>query len=274
MNSPHRSGEGRPRRDILAWTMASALFATAAYAGSLAPKVAAPSGAFPFAEYDALLKKYVDEEGRVDYAALKAQDAGTIEKLYAAVAATGPDKTPDLYKGNNAALAYYLSAYNVLVWKNVLDRNPKSVDEKLYSFFRDPDFQVDGKEVDLDDLEKKIIRKRFKDGRIHFALNCASGGCPKLSRDAFTPDKVQAQLDKESKRFCTEQRNVEYDAAGRKAKLSEIFKWYKEDFGGTDAAVVTFINKYRGPAEQIPVDVKLSYIPYDWRLNNKSLPVR
>ena len=245
-------------------------------AGTLAPTVQVPVAVFPFAEYDALLKKYVDEQGRVDYQALKQHDSATIEKLYAFVAGTGPDKTPALYKGRDAALAYYLTAYNVLVWKNVIDQLPKlkRVDESAYSFFRNPDFQVDGREINLDGLEKKTIRPRFKDARVHFALNCASGGCPKLPREAFTPEKVGAQLDKESKRFCNEPRNVRYDAAQKTVTLSMIFKWYQEDFGGSEAAVLTFINRHRAPADQIPADTQIKYVDYDWRMNDKSLPVR
>jgi hypothetical protein len=259
------------KHGTIAAALAAGLLITAAQAGSLPPKVPAPTGAFPFAEYDGLLKKYVDEQGRVDYAGLRKNDAATVEKLYAFVASTGPTKTPDLYKGKDAALAYFLSAYNVLVWKNVLDRSPKQVNEKFYAFFRTPEFQVDGQEVDLDDLEKKVITKRFKDGRVHFALNCASGGCPKLPRDAFTPEKVQAQLDTEARRFTNEKRNVDYDPAAKRVKLSEIFKWYKDDFGGN---AIAFINKYRAPDKQIPADAKVEFIDYDWRMNDKSLPDR
>ena len=240
------------------------------------PSVPAPAGVFPFDEYDALLKKYVDDQGRVDYPRLKATDAAAVEKLYAFVAATGPDKTPELYQGRSAALAYYLSAYNVLVWKNVIDRIPrmKQVNEGLYSFFRNPKFQVNGKEVDLDDLEKKVIRPRFKDGRVHFALNCASGGCPKLPQSAFTPDKVQSQLERESKVFCNETRNVNFDAAARRVKLSMIFKWYKDDFGGSDETVLAFINKHRAADKQIPAGTKIEHVDYDWHMNDKTLPSR
>ena len=245
-------------------------------AKTLPPRLPAPAGPLPVADYDALLKRYVDDQGRVDYAALKSKDADTVEKLYAVIAATGPDKTPELYKGPEAALAYYLSAYNLLVWKNVIDSLPKlkQVDEGLYRFFRSPDFMVDGKEVDLDDLEKKLIRKRFKDGRIHFALNCASGGCPKLPRTAFTAAEVDHQLDAEARRFCSEPRNVRLDPAQKTVTLSMIFKWYKDDFGGSDAAVVAFINKYRAAAEQLPVGLQLKYVDYDWHLNDLSLTIR
>ena len=261
---------------VLSIVAAILCIANSARSETRPPSVPAPSGAFPFDEYDALLKKYVDDQGRVDYPRLKANDAATVEKLYAFVAATGPDKTPDLYKGKNAALAYYLSAYNVLVWKNVIERIPKmkQVNEGLYSFFRSPKFQVNGKEVDLDDLEKKVIRPRFKDGRVHFALNCASGGCPKLPQSAFTPDKVQAQLEHEAKVFCNETRNVGYDAAAKKVKLSMIFKWYKDDFGGSDDSVLAFINKYRAPDKQIPAGTSIDHVDYDWHMNDKTLPNR
>lgn len=247
-----------------------------AEAAALAPRVPAPAGPLATAEYEALLQRYVDAEGRVDYAALKSKDADTVEKLYAALAATGPDKTPELYKGKGAALAYYLSAYNLLVWKNVIDGLPKlkQVDEETYKFFRSPTFTVDGKETNLDDLEKKLIRTRFKDGRVHFALNCASGGCPKLPRTAFTAAKVDQQLDAEARRFCNEPRNVRYDAASKTVTLSMIFNWYKDDFGGAGPAVLAFINRYRAPAAQIPADAQLKYVDYDWRLNDKSLPIR
>lgn len=268
-----RRRAGRAAALVIATALGAGL---PAWAGGLAPRVPAAPGAFPWAEYDALLKKYVDDQGRVDYGALKQNDAGRVEQLYAVIAATGPDKTPALYAGQDAALAYFVTAYNVLVWKNVIDRIPglQRVDQGLYSFFRNPDFQVNGRDLDLDDLEKKVIRPRFKDGRIHFALNCASGGCPKLPRDAFTPDKVQAQLDAESRRFCGEARNVSYDAAKGTVRLSMIFKWYKDDFGGGDRAVLAFINKYRAADAQVPVDAKISYIDYDWRMNDKSLPTR
>ena len=247
-----------------------------AQAATLAPRLPAPPGALSAAEYQTLLQRYVDAEGRVDYAALKAKDADTVERLYAVLAATGPDKTPELYKEKGAALAYYLSAYNLLVWKNIIDSLPKlkQVDEGSYRFFNAPSFKVDGKEVTLDELEKKIIRPRFKDGRIHFALNCASGGCPKLPRTAFTAAKVEQQLDAEAKRFCNEPRNVRYDAAQKTVALSMIFKWYQEDFGGSEGAVLTFINRYRAPADQVPAGTAVKYVDYDWRMNDKALPVR
>jgi len=219
---------------------------------------------FDFELWDKLLKKYVDGKGRVDYDKLRgsADDRKSIEKLYAQVTA---QKLDGLSK--KAQLAFLVDAYNLIVWKNVIDNSPKRVDESLYKFFR-RDYLVAGKTTDLDGLEKKWVRPQFKDARVHMALNCASGGCPMLPAEAFTPDKVDAQLEREAKRFCNEERNVSYDPATKKVKLSKIFDWYADDF---DKKQIAWINKYRAKDAQIPADAKLDFVDYDWHLNDPSL---
>ena len=84
----------------------------------------------------------------------------------------------------------------MLVWKNVLDRLPKlkSVDDEKVSFFVFTKLLVGGKATNLKDLESDVIRPQFKDPRVHMALNCASAGCPELPAEAFTADKLDAQL--------------------------------------------------------------------------------
>ena len=78
----------------------------------------------------------------------------------------------------------------------------------------------------------------------------------------------------EARRFCGERRNVDYDAARRQVRLSMLFKWYQGDFGGSEGAVLAFINRHRDAAAQLPSDVKISYVDYDWRLNDRALPPR
>jgi len=230
---------------------------------------------FPFEEWDGLLKKYVDDKGRVDYNRLKsdAADMAKLEKVFASVAASSPVSQPDKYPTKAAKEAYYLNAYNVCVWKNVLTRLPKlkNVDSEKASFFYFTKFNIGGKEMNLVDLEKDQVRKQFKDGRVHFALNCASGGCPQLPPYAFTPQKLEQQLDKEARKFINEKRNVDYDPASKKLKLSHIFDWYKEDFGKADANVIAWINNYRAPDAKVPADAKIEYVDYDWTLNDVNL---
>jgi len=244
-----------------------------ACAATVKPDAAAVAAApvpFPYAQWNALLEKYVDGKGRVDYNAI---DRGAFDKVFAAVAASSPKKNPDKYPTKDAQKAFYLDAYNVLVWKNVLDRLPKlkNVDSEKVSFFYFTKFVVGGDEMNLYDLENKIVRPQFKDARVHFALNCASGGCPQLPRDAFTPAKVDEQLSREAKKFCNEKRNVDFDAATKKLKLSHIFDWYKDDFGKEPAKVIAWINQYRAADAKLPTDAKIEYVDYDWTLNDQHL---
>ncbi len=262
----------RPARVVVA-VAALVAAAPAARAGTVKPDASALASAavpFPFAAWDKLLKRYVDDKGRVDYEAI---DKGELEKVFAAVAASSPKKNPDQYATKNAAQAYYIDAYNVLAWKNLLGRLPKlkNVDSEKLSFFYFTKFLVGGEELNLYDLENKVIRPTFKDARVHFALNCASGGCPMLPAEAFTPEKVDAQLSREAKRFCNEKRNVDLDPATKKLKLSHIFDWYKDDFGKEPAKVIAWINNFRAADAKLPTDAKIEYVDYDWTLNDVRL---
>jgi hypothetical protein len=254
-------------------SLAVALGAAPALAGTLEPDPAALAQAavpFPYHAWHELLARYVDDQGRVDYQAI---DRAAFEMVFAAVAASSPASAPARYPTKNAQKAYYLDAYNVLVWKKVLSRLPKlkNVDSAKLSFFYFTKFLVGGKAMNLYDLENKVIRPRFGDGRVHFALNCASGGCPRLPREAFTPDKVDAQLSREARRFVNEPRNVDYDPATKTVKLSHIFDWYKDDFGKAPAKVIAWIDTYRAPGAKIPTDAKIVYVDYDWTLNDVHL---
>jgi len=113
-------------------------------------------------------------------------------------------------------------------------------------------------------LEKDIIRPKFGETRVHFALNCASRSCPPLEREPFRADKLDAQLEKLAVAFVNSPKGVDYSAEKNSAALSAIFNWYKDDFkavGGPTA----FINLRRKPP--LPNDVKIVYQDYDWSLN-------
>jgi hypothetical protein len=249
------------------------LMSVCAAAGTVKPEAQAMASAavpLPYAAWDKLLKKNVDDKGRVDYNAV---DKAELEKLFAAVAASSPKKTPDKYPGTNAQKAYYIDAYNIIVWKNVISRLPKlkNVDSEKTSFFYFTKFVVGGEEMNLYDLENKIVRPQFKDARMHMALNCASGGCPMLPRAAFTPENVDEMLSREARRFCNETRNVDFDPATKRLRLSHIFDWYKDDFGKAPANVIAWINNWRSGEAKLPGDAKIEYVDYDWTLNDQHL---
>ena len=231
--------------------------------------------AFPFEVWNELTGKYVDGKGRVDYNKLKNDpaDMKKLDGLFAAVAATGPKTHPEQFKTRGAKEAYYLDAYNILVWKNVLSRLPKlsNVDKEKASFFFFTKFVVDGKEVNLKDLEGDVVRPQFKDARVHMALNCASGGCPQLPNYAFMPAKVDEQLSNEARKFCNEKRNVDFNPSTKELKLTHIFDWYKDDFGKDPPKVIEWINNYRAADAKLPTDAKITYVDYDWTLNDVNL---
>jgi hypothetical protein len=96
-------------------------------------------------------------------------------------------------------------------------------------------------------------------------------GCPQLPAEAFTADKLGSQLEREAKKFCNEDRNVNFDAATKTVKLSHIFDWYDKDFAKDAAGRIAWITKRRAADKQIPTDTKIVIVDYDWHLNDPSL---
>lgn len=214
-------------------------------------------------EYDALLKKYV-ENGSVRYAAWKANRADLVA-LDRVVNAIGNESPEGLSR--NEQLAFYINAYNAWTIRLVLDKYPiKSVKEHslLWGIFTRKLIRLGGKKMSLNYLEKEIILKRFKDSRAHFAINCASRSCPPLNAGAYEGQSLDQELNQRTKSFTMNSLGVQPGKDGQSVKVSRIFKWYDEDFkrsGGT----VDFINHAR--PQSLPSDTKLEYQEYDWGLN-------
>jgi len=99
------------------------------------------------------------------------------------------------------------------------------------------------------------------------ALNCMSIGCPRLPREAFTPERLNEQLDREAKLFYNESRNVQVDDANKVLRLSEILKFYTADFLAAAPSLAAYVNKYRD--SKVPEDYKVEFIPYDWTINRQ-----
>jgi hypothetical protein len=227
-------------------------------------KAIAQATAFDYAAWTKVTTTYVDGKGEVDYARLLKERA-PLDEFVALLAAVGPKSRPDLFKTKEDQLAYYVNAYNAFTMFNVLSRYPaiKSVVDDQLSFFVTTKFKLDGEEINLYDLENKVVRP-FGDPRVHFALNCASGGCPVLPNEPFLPATLDAQLEREKTEFLHEQRNVAME--GGKLVVSNIFDWYKDDFKPTPVAWI----KAQAPDLNIPADVSGYEIrPYDWALNDQ-----
>lgn len=232
--------------------------------------------AFPFDEYDRLLRAHVDPNGLglVDYDALR-HARRPLDDFLAYVAQAGPSARPDLFPTLAHRKAYSIAAYNATVWRAVIDRPPmRGLDGVRLSFFYGTRYVIDGAETNLKDLEDDRVRAVFHDARMHFALNCASAGCPRIPHEAFVPERLDIQLDREAVRFCNEARNVRVDAPRRRVVLSRIFDWYARDFadherrrGDPGGDRITFINRHRDRARQIPAGYAVDFVDYDWTLN-------
>ena len=206
---------------------------------------------------DQLLKTYVSH-GRVDYAALKT--SGALAPLVASIAATDPDAVPAAERK-----AYLINAYNVLVLDRALAGYP------LASVLDDPQFfdrksvTVGGRKLSLNQLEKGTLFRAYPDARLHFVLVCGAVDCPPLTDFAYRPDKLEAQLDRQTRRALDDADFVR--VSGGEVAPSQIFEWYAGDFGGSKAAAVEWINARR--SAPLPAGAKVGYYRYDWSLNDR-----
>ena len=122
-----------------------------------------------------------------------------------------------------------------------------------------------GINVTLNDLENKIVRPTYKDARFHFVLVCGALGCPPIIAEAYTPENVNALLDKQTTVALNDPSFIK--VTGKKVALSEILKWYRDDFGNSDAQIIDYINRFR--TEPLASDSELSYYSYNWKTNEK-----
>lgn len=211
--------------------------------------------------YNGLLGKYVTNSG-VRYAAWK-NNAADMKAIQDVVNAVAREKPVSLSKKDQ--LAFYLNAYNAWILHEALGRYPTtSVKDLLFTFFTCQRLKVGGEEMSFDYLEKDIIRAKFAEPRIHFALNCASRSCPPLYQEAFSGDQLDSQLEAVAVAFVNSTRGVAYYADRKTAELSAIFDWYRDDFKGVGGPVA-FINKRRHGS--LPNDTRIGYQEYDWSLN-------
>jgi hypothetical protein len=175
----------------------------------------------------------------------------------------------------NEQKAYWVNLYNALTVQLVLDHYPvKSIRDINISpgIFSKGPWQkklltIQAEALSLDDIEHRILRPIWKDNRIHYAVNCASLGCPNLLPEAFSAEKMEAQLDKGARDFINHSRGVAVD--GKNLKLSKIYDWFSEDFSGSSEGVIQHLLGFAAPdlaRTLASFRGKISF-DYDWRLN-------
>ena len=232
---------------------------------------ATTEGEFSHQLFDQVLQKYLNSQGRVNYAGLKS-DSGMLESYLDLLAVNAPSDKATFQTG----LAFWINAYNALTIKGVLDHYPITSVRKVKpfgGFFSRIKFQVGGRSYTLDDIEHGIIRHEFGDPRVHFVLICASLGCPIMENRAFFPDTLEERLDIAAANFINNPEKVRLDRENGVLYLSQIFEWYAEDFEDTHDSVIDFIAEYLPEDEATFLKrgtVQIQYLHYDWRLNAQS----
>lgn len=239
--------------------------------------------------WDDLLKKHVTyiSNGNASQASYKgfAQDRAALKAYLDATA--GVSEATYKSWNKNQQLAFLINVYNAATIELILTKYPnlKSIRE-LGGVFSKPwsikFVKLFGKEVTLDNVEHDMIRADgvFNDPRIHVAVVCASIGCPMLRNDAFTPERLDAQLDDGMKRFFSDRTRNRYNAETKRLEISKIFDWYKKDFTKGHKGFATLEGTLAKYADQLSDDtaaraeikagkVAISYLDYDWNLNDK-----
>lgn len=225
--------------------------------------------------WQAFLSRYLDASApdginRVRYPAVTPADKAALETWIKAMQAAAPSAMPA-----PAQRAYWINLYNAQTVATVLRAWPmKSIrDIKLPGSQNGPWdaklLKVEGRDITLNDIENGILRKRWPDPRIHFALNCASLGCPNLAPKPYAAADLEARLDQGAKDFLKSPRGLAFTDKG--LRLSSIFDWYKGDFGKDQAEVLSTLAEFAPPGTAAKLKGyagKVEY-QYDWTLNAK-----
>lgn len=253
---------------------------------SAAPSpAAAPPRSFSYAAYAALLTRYVDPAGHVDYASLR-RDPGPMQKVLAQFAVASPQNRPERFATRNDQLAYWINAYNLFVIAGVTRHWPAAtVRGDGNAFFTTERFRAGGRAYTLDGIESDIIRKGFGEPRIHFTINCGALSCPALAPRPFTGADLESRLDAAARSFVNDPEvGVRIDTTSATVTLSEIFRWYEGDFlaaltraGAAHPTILDYVAQYLDPPARTALAARryaIRYRPYDWTVNATTLPVR
>ena len=227
--------------------------------------------------YDKLLKKYV-HNGLVDYVNLT-KDKGLNSYINAL-----SKFNPNTLTSNEDKLAFWINAYNAYTLKVIVDNYPVSSINDLHSGGRiighilkttvwDKDFVViNNKNMTLNEIEHEIIRPKFKDPRVHFALVCAAVSCPPLRNEAFVGEKLNEQLNDQGKIFLSDQSKNSFDVKNKIADLSKILDWFGSDFGNNNTQILLRIKEYlpKQISESLDANIinwDINFKTYNWELN-------
>jgi hypothetical protein len=240
--------------------------------------------------YAIVLQRYVDDDGLVDYAKLKANGRALLDSACTTFAAATPAEYE--FWNEKDRIAFWLNAYNAYTLKLIVDnypiqpskgktKYPANSIRQIPGAWEHKKFRALGRDVSLDEIEHKILRVEFKEPRIHMALVCAAASCPELRREPYRGDVLDTQLDDQSRAFLSDLRKFHIDRDANEVWASPIFDWFVDDFlpGATavnprhiaqQMALVAFATQYVPPDDARYLEsgkYVVKYFDYDWTLN-------
>lgn len=228
-----------------------------------------------FEPWDKLLRQYVDQQGRVDYAAWKKDQPQAITDWLSS-------QKNLAFKSNSDSLeqlALWINLYNAFTISTILERYPiESIRPRILGipnwlaflwFFQRRAYSIFGESYSLAEIENSILRDKLQEPRIHFAIVCASVGCPLLRSGAYFPEQVSQQLDEDARRFINNPEKVRYDMESKTLYCNKILKWYRQDFLKVAPSIPEYIRSYLKTDYPLNASTRISYLHYDWSLNQR-----
>lgn len=218
--------------------------------------------------WDELLKAHVNQKGMVDYKGMMA-DSTKLNNYLEMLSVNVPDKE---VWSDAAQLAYWINAYNAFTVQLILRNYPVESIKDIAGgipFINTPwdvkFIHIGDETYDLNNIEHSIIRKQFDEERIHFAVVCAAISCPRLRTEAYTAEKLDAQLDDQARIFFNDESKNQISKTS--AKISPLLKWYGGDFKDKAPSLRAYVNQYS--KVDINEDVDVEFNDYNWALNEQ-----
>jgi hypothetical protein len=258
------------------------LFAAGAFSRKPVPEQKGPSDQQLSIEeidhrpWDALLRRYVNDAGLVDYAGWKSDpsDVAALDEYLSLLSQADPRRDAS----RKVQLAFWINSYNALTVRGILrdyetptipNSDSRSQAKKALSDVR---LRVGDSSFSLDDIEQKVLRV-LNEPQAHFALVCGSRSCPRLLNRAYTGADLETQFHENARAFFADPSKLAFDGDSS-VQLSPILKWYADDFGQTPAEVLDSV------APHLPAELKakllsqeklrIGYLDYDWSLNDQA----
>jgi Protein of unknown function, DUF547 len=204
-------------------------------------------------------------DGQVDYPRIQRDER--FQQYLAQLSRVDPNALPS----KTDQLAWWLNAYNAFAIQGILDGETPRPYVGWYRYFKVCEYAAAGTTLNLYDLEHDVLRRRFRDPRVHFAIVCASTSCPRLQAWAYDARLLDRQLDRVAREFINDSRRNRFDRQQKVAALSRIFDWFAEDFVASAGSVQNFVARYVDDSELakelIQPGYRIEYLEYDWSLN-------